>query len=454
MPSMRYKLISAAEFYRVRGTKKEVRPLVEKVFNDLIDALTRPLEGAEIEKTSAKQAAKETPRITVSSKSYLGAIENFNQLYLDNLWGDGLPLIPPTEERVKWMLTGTSLPPDKVIGKVTPKQGMATVEKIAINAMMAGAKPEYLPVIIAAMEAITDESFDARHLLLSAAGVGLMIVVSGPIAKEINMQSGIGYMGHGWRANNTIGRAVRLSTINIGQIWPGLNDMALTGRVSAHTHFTFAENMALSPWEPYHVIQGYKPEDSCVTIASTMGNRERYGGSIMTWTAEDILNSIVNNILSVGRRSFIRWSAKGVGPIPGSGGGTSRHIIILFPAVAAELKKLGYETQNSLQKEIYKRTSVKFEELSLEEVKSIQKAMEPEYKYVIPQERRKVFEEALKPGGMVPVQIAPEDIPIFVAGGAPGDAFGFSYMKLPPYKPTALITKRIIGATLTKSGVV
>ena len=87
-------------------------------------------------------------------------------------------------------------------------------------------------------------------------------MVSGPIAEEIGMESGIGFMGHGWRANNTIGRAIRLSTPNIGHTWPGINDMGVTGRISPHTFFTFCENSELSPWQPYHASRGFEQEDS------------------------------------------------------------------------------------------------------------------------------------------------------------------------------------------------
>ncbi len=454
MPALRCQTISAAQFFRVRRTAGEVRPLTERVVDGLIDALTRPLTVEETSPSPKRKRETEPSGMTVSGESYPTAAEEFNQLFLDRLWGDGLPLVPPTQERVMWMLSGTNLPPNKVIGRVPPKQGMATVEKIAINAVMSGAKPEYLPVILAAMEAITDDSYDARHLLLSAGSFGLIIVVSGPIAKEIGMESGVGFLGHGWRANNAIGRAVRLATLNIGHIWPGLNDMALTGRLSPHTFFTFAENANLSPWEPYHVTQGYGAEDSCVTVATIGSSRDRYGGSIMTWTPEDILGKIVENVLSVGRRAFGGWGSKGVGAIPGSGGGVTRHIIVLFPAVAAELYKLGYKNQRAVQDEIYKRAMVRYEELGPEDIKSIRIAMGPGYEHVIPSDRRGVFEDALAPGHMVPVQIFPADISIFVAGGAPGDAFGFNYMKLPPYKPTGILTRMVTGATLTKAGAV
>ena len=128
---------------------------------------------------------------------------------------------------------------------------------------MAGARPEYLPVILAAMECLAEES-TYTHMMSSEGSFTLMIMVSGPIAREINMNSGVGLLGHGWQANNTIGRAVRLSLINIGCLWPGEIDMALIGRPSSHTFYTFAENMELSPWETFNEGLGYQAEDSCV----------------------------------------------------------------------------------------------------------------------------------------------------------------------------------------------
>ncbi|MFC1532503.1 hypothetical protein ACFL7M_03930 [Thermodesulfobacteriota bacterium] len=217
MPGVRTQKISSAEFYKLRGSVKTIRPMVESILDGLIDAMITPLKPEETSLPQEKKEDAETSEVTITAKSYSVAFEEFNQLYLDRRWGDGLPLVPPTQECVKWMLSGTSRDPNEIIGKVNPKQGIATIEKIAINAVMAGAKPEYFPVIIAAMEAIANENFDDLHFLASAGSFTLLIVVSGPIAQEIKMESGIGFMGHGWRANNTIGRAIRLSTLNIGQ---------------------------------------------------------------------------------------------------------------------------------------------------------------------------------------------------------------------------------------------
>ncbi len=455
MPGARRVKISSADFYKLRGKVETIRPLVEGVFDQIIDALTRPLTEDEKKLPESKGDEDGPPRITFGGDSYAEAAEEFNGEYLKRRWGDGLPLVPPTPERIRWMLTGTTRAPEEIIGNINPKQGVATIEKIAVNAVMAGAKPEYLPVIIAAIEALTDEKFDDLHVLASAGSFNLLIIVSGPMGKEIGMEAGIGFLGHGWRANNTIGRAVRLATLNIGRTWPAVNDMALIGRTPGHTFYTFCENADLSPWQPFHADRGFKVEESCVTVASIYGTgplQHMYGGMIGTWTATEILDRMVEDIKFRDRRSYYPpgrsgaaaalnsgWGTKGVGPVPGSGEGANRHFIILFPELAAELKKMGFD-QRSLQDEVYKRTRVPYEELNEMETGSIRKAIELG---VVPAERRPVFEEALKPGGMVPVMIAPDDLNFFVAGGAPGCAFSFEYLRIPPYNYTAVLTKKV-----------
>jgi len=449
MPTVRRREISSAEFYKLRGDVKTIWPLVEGVFDDLVNALTAPLTPEEANPIEEKK--EEQAEMTVTAESYRVALEEFNQMYLENRWGDGLPLIPPTPESVEWMLSGTSRDPYEVLGTINPKHGIATIEKIAINAVMAGARPEYLPVIIAAMEALADETFDDLHFLASAGSFNLLVVVGGPIAEEIGMESGIGFMGHGWRANNTIGRSIRLATLNIGHTWPGINDMALTGRTSPHTFLTICENTEFSPWAPYHASRGFKADDNCVTVGAIRDASPHlsfYGGMIMTWTAEGILERIVQDLVRGSRRSLIMWGTKGVGKYPGSGGGAMNHMIILFPELAAEYKKMGYD-QKGLQDEIYKQVSVPYEELSRQEIKAIQTGIELG---VVPANRKPVFEAALKPGEKVPLLMSPENLHLFVSGGAPGCAFSLNYYRVPPYNQTALMTKKITGATLTKAG--
>jgi hypothetical protein len=259
----------------------------------IIKALTTPLTPQEAK--PPQQAKVPLPPIKVTGANYADAVEKLNESFLKNHMGDGLPLVPPTREAVDRMLKGTNRSRDEVIGKIPMKFGTATIEKIAINSVMAGAKPEYFPVIIAAMEAFCAGEF--WHMMGSSGSFTLIIMVNGPIAKEIGMNAGIGFLGDCWRANNTIGRSVRLATRNIGHTWPAKNDMALVGRPSPHTFFTFAENEEMSPWEPYHVSVGYKKEDSTVTVTKVgsyfgASGQSVGGGAVATWTAQSVLNGM------------------------------------------------------------------------------------------------------------------------------------------------------------------
>jgi len=450
MPTIRRLLIPGF----VWGQPGEKKILLAKAsFADMINALTRPLTP---EETKPKPKEKEVyPPVKITAASYEEAIEKFNQLFLDNRWGDGLPLIPPTKEAVKWMLTGTGRSPNEVMGKVATKYGTATIEKIAINAVMAGAKPEYLPVIIAAMEGLLDKEYDLLHPQASMGQFNWAVIFSGPIGEEIGMNSSTGFLGYGWRANNTIGRAVRLSLLNLGHMWPGVNDMARVGRQSAHTLYTFAENQKFSPWPPYHVIQGYKAEDSCVTV-STIGGYGKWAvttlGSV-GMAAEMQLNEVIKSILDRREAVFAQYKPGVADPyaLP------CKYIFLIPPELAQSYQKQGF-TRESLREYIYKKTSVPYEELGPKEIQSIQGRIEISIAGEglvggrIPPDRIPVFQEALKPGGKVPVVISPEDIHLFVVGyPVGGQIVQMSYHRA-PYKWSSHQTKLIRGATLTQAG--
>jgi hypothetical protein len=439
MPRARIITVKASEYYKLRGTEDGIKPVAAAVIDQLIDGLRRPLTAEEASTAPKKEALDP---ITVTAPTYELAMQKFNQVFLDNHWGDGLPMLPPTKEALEAMLKGTSRSPGEVIGTVAPKNGMATIEKIAINSVMAGAKPEYLPVIIAAMEGITDPAYDDLHMMTSTGSFNLAIMVTGPIAKEINVNSGIGLLGYGWQANSTIGRAVRLCLINIGRVWPGVNDMALVGRPSQQ-FYVFAENQDFSPWPPFHVTQGFKESDSCVTISSVMSapTNQLGGGAVATWTPQQILDNAVRMIMN-GRNGMAFWKRGSAIP------GPMKYILFFEPALAMELDKQG-QTRASLQKYLYERATIPYEQLTKEEIASIQPRIDSGE---IPRDRVPVFLEALKPGGRLPILDRPEDIRIVVAGGIPGYSFAMSYFREGLYAPTSDQTKLIRGATLTKAG--
>jgi len=439
MPRSRIVTVRAADYYRLRGTDAGIIPVAEAVIDELIDGLKRPLT---IKESSTTPEKDDLGPLTVSAESYALAVEKFNDIYLDNQWGDGLTLLPPTKEAVQAMLKGTSRSPDEIIGTVAPKNGVATLEKIAINAVMAGARPEYLPVIIAAMEGIADPDYDDLHVMTSTGSFNFAIMVTGPIAEEININTGMGFLGYGWQANSTIGRALRLALINIGRVWPGVNDMALVGRPSQQ-FYVFAENREFSPWPPFHVTQGFKPEDNCVTISSVMGASSHLlgGGAVATWTPQQILDSSVSMMMEP-RRGMATWKRGSSNP------GPMKYILFFEPVLAMELENLGHN-RASLQKYLYEHAVIPYEELTPAEIANIQPRIDSGE---IPKDRISIFKDALKRGGKLPMMDRPEDIRIIVAGGIPGYSFAMSFWREGLYAPTSDQTKLIRGATLTQAG--
>jgi hypothetical protein len=214
---------------------------------------------------------------------------------------DGLPIVPPTEERVMRMIEYNRLDPQQVIATIPPQNGPATVEKIAINAAMAGCKPEYLPVIIAAVEAMTSEGFDLFGVQATTHPCGMVTIINGPIAKTLDINSGSGAMGPGWRANATIGRAVRLILLNCGGAFPGKVDKATQGTPAKFT-FCFAENEEASPWEPFHVERGFAPTDSTVTVLGLEAPHDINGQDSMS--ARSFLRIVASSIMSPGSSNF------------------------------------------------------------------------------------------------------------------------------------------------------
>ncbi len=187
------------------------------------------------------------------------------EFMFDQGFSDGLPLVPPTPERVMRMLSGTSRHPQEVLGAMPPNMGEVTVEKVAINAVMAGCRPEYMPVILTAVEALLTEEYNIHGVMATTMGASPVMVVNGPIRERIGMNMKLGALGQGNRANATIGRAVRLAIRNIGGAQPGGTERSTLGNPMKFT-MCFAEHEERNPWEPLHVERGFAAEDSVVTL--------------------------------------------------------------------------------------------------------------------------------------------------------------------------------------------
>ena len=202
----------------------------------------------------------------------LAALEDELETLFARGWSDGLPVVPPTEKRVLAMLEGTTRAPQETVATVPPDLVECTVEKVAINAVMAGCKPEYLPVVLAAVEAACTSEFNMHGLLATTMPVGPVLVVNGPIRRAIGMNAGINVFGQGNRANATIGRALQLVVRNVGGGRPGEVDRATFGNPGKIT-FCFAEDEEGSPWPPLATDFGFAAGADTVTLFPGEGPR-------------------------------------------------------------------------------------------------------------------------------------------------------------------------------------
>ncbi len=215
---------------------------------------------------------KNPPKVTVIGKDYQDALTNMNLLFLKNMWADGLPLFPATEERVNWILTGTDLPRDTVVGagKILPRGGIATVELLAVALAMAGGRPEYLPVLTGIVDAITDPACGLQGVNSTTCSLIHAMVVNGPIAKQIRLNSGYGCLGPDpvHSAGGSIGRAYRLMMLDMGGAIPGVGTMAIYGGPSRYTGLVFAEDEGGLPkgWDSLGVEWGFSKDANVVTV--------------------------------------------------------------------------------------------------------------------------------------------------------------------------------------------
>jgi hypothetical protein len=223
------------------------------------------------------------------------------QYCYDRGWTDGLPVVPPTEARVAAMLAGTTLPREQVIARIPPVWADATVEKIATNCVMAGCEPRYLPVVIAAVRAMTSPALNLNGMQCSTHLSTPLVVVNGPIRLALGMNSGANVFGQGNRPNATIGRAVKLILTNIGKAIPGVTDKATLGQTGKYT-YCIAENEEQSPWDPLHVERGLERAQSAVTVFGcepphNVNNQASRNAFDLCYTIADTMATLGKNML-------------------------------------------------------------------------------------------------------------------------------------------------------------
>jgi hypothetical protein len=268
-------------------TPETLRKNTEEVlYEQIVEALTQA-KAAESALTT-----RPGPRDIV----FTGTYEEVNAFFYDNLWSDGLPIVPPTVEKIEEFLKYTGYSPDDVLGVLAPALREASVWSVAVNGVMAGCRPEYMPVLIAVVETIADPNFRVENVG-STGGWESVVILNGPIIRQLDFNYDVGVMRPGRQANTTVGRFLRLYLRNVAGFLPGSGDMATFG---VNFYNVLAENEVTSPWEPLSVHQGFKAGANVVTVNSihSMSRHTSTGTAEPTELLEVITRMLIGELTS------------------------------------------------------------------------------------------------------------------------------------------------------------
>lgn len=316
--------------------------------------------------------------------------EAIEQLYAQGVT-DGLPVVPPTRERVRAFVEASGRPGDELIARVPPNFGRATVEKIAVNAVLAGCRPEYMPVVIAGVEAMCDEAFDLHGVAATTHFASPLAIINGPIRKELDVNAGANAFGQGWRANATIGRALRLIMVNLGGARPGVISMSTLGHPGRYT-YCIGENEEESPWEPLHVERGFAPGES--TVAVFAGEAPHGVYDHRSRTAPQILASIAGGLAVISHYRSMYW------------GDT---LVVLSPEHARTIAGDGWDKPR-IREWLWERLQKPVRELLPDD----------ECGEGLPEKVVARFADPAREETLIPKFRAPENLIILVAGGTAG----------------------------------
>lgn len=300
-------------------------------------------------------------------------------------WGDGLPLIPPTAERVQAMLDTVAEPPEHVLGMVEPRRGDATLELVAVNAVMAGCKPQYFPAVAAAVQAVCEPRFNLYALNTTTCCATPALMINGPARHALGIECGYSCLGHNGRANATIGRALRLVMRNVGGSLPGAvskSTFGQPGRIS----LCFGEWEEKSPWAPFHVRRGFQADDSVVTVHCATGTQDI--ADIWAESGEELLWVLAHSIDWIGNNKVLVPQAQG------------EMLLLLCPDFAYKIARDGLSVED-VQRRLHELTRTPIERWHRQHWPKL--------------EARGYVED-----GRVPLCASPEQFLIAVAGGESG----------------------------------
>lgn len=386
-------------------TAEWLREMVAAAIDQVEEGLTRQPDSAG---AGADQGARLE---TVNGDDLLDCQDRLNDLFVEREWSDGLPLIPPTPQAVVRMLSGTRLSPDRVVVRAfQPGNGIATVEKIAINGVMAGCKPEQMPVLIAMVKAYEATGANGKTQAMSTGPNAPLVMVSGPIVQKLGFNYSTCVLGPGSpsRVNTVIGRALRLILMNVGFCYPGSMDMDTLGTPCKYS-FCVAENADRSPWVPWSVEKGFDKDTSTVSIALVYPGPDIYNHTakepeelletLGTLTGSYIGMASVGRWLYGGRKDPVTWKN-----LP------EQNVMLLAPTHADIFKRAGW-SRSDISEYLYTRSRIPFGKLYSNVVNQAEtlKKTRPELAWLLEQPETKVA-----------IAESPECFQVFVSGGEVG----------------------------------
>lgn len=311
-------------------------------------------------------------------------VEAINRIYRERRWSDGLPIVPPTAARVDRMLAGSRRNRDEIIAAIAPGFGQATVERIAINAVLAGCSPECLPVLIAATAAVADPEFNLQGIQATTNPVAVWLILNGPLAGRLQVNATFNCIGQGAWANATLGRAMRLILQNIGGALPGEMDRATHGQPGKFT-FCCAENEDGHPWQPLHVERGFAATDSTVTVVGAEGTMNM---NTHAKTAEELARVIAETMIHPPSNEYVH-------------GGEPWFII---GSEHAEIFRRAGWDKATVKRELWRRSKMAVGRLSVNEIVRARASRTAEL-------------GELADDTLLPISPRAEDIQLIVAGG-------------------------------------
>lgn len=389
---------------------EEIGDMVDEAMPKLIEGLTKDRKIYDTLPQSEGIVLESAPEIVIDGADLLDAFDRMQARFIKNGWSDGLPLAPPTREKVEAMIDASGRDGSEVVGLFAPGFGVGTVRKIAANAVMAGCKPETMPIIMAMMECILDPSIGLRTWAMSTGPQFPVVMVSGPMADEIGMNHGVCALGPGSisQVNVSIGRALRLTMMNVGLSYPGVSDMDTIGTPNKFS-CCVAENEKKTPWAPWRVQQGFSESDTTVTVNVPYGMTEFFDFKnsdpellIETWS------TLTAN--ACGSPAMGAWLIKKNASL--SEGypfhGKYSNLLLMAPDHANVFARAGWSPED-IRQAIHRRTKLTFRQIMLNQEYDAFKTSHPELLWLLD-----------APETMVSVNPSPECFEFFVVGASAG----------------------------------